>query len=405
MSKILFLAHRAPFPPDKGDKIRAFHILRHLAVRHDVWLGAGADDPAAAADLDLAALNCRDVCIAPLGRVRRTANMIGGLAAGAPLSVARFRHPRLERWVQTVLTEVSPDLVLVYSSALAQYVIGRMSPGTRLVVDFVDADAEKWRAYAAAAVFPMRAVYAREARRLTAFEGGVLRVAEAGIVVSETERRLLAGQHPAEACKLRVAPNGVDLDYFAPHPGRGDGRTVVMCGRMDYQANIDGAGWFAREILPKLHVRCPDAVFRIVGAAPTAEVCALGDLRGVEVTGAVPDVRPHLAQACAVVAPLRVARGIQNKVLEGMAAARPVIATPAALDGIAAAAGRHVLVAADAGSFARAVGDVLCGIAPEALGANGRGFVERRHHWPAQLALFESLLGLADPEGSAQASA
>ena len=405
MAKILFLAHRVPFPPDKGDKIRAFHILRHLAARHEVWLGAGVDDPADFKHVESMALPVCDACLAPLGRVRRGLNMLSALSASEPLSVARFRHPRLERWVAQVLDEVRPDLVFVYSSALAQYVVGRMAPGTRLVIDFVDADAEKWRAYAERAAPPLKAVYAREFRQLVAYETRALAAAETGLLVSETERRLLAAQSPAGARKLHVMPNGVDAQYFAGAEGHGDGRTIVLCGRMDYMPNIDAAAWFAREILPIVRRRRADAVFRIVGAAPTAAVRALGRLPGVEVIGAAPDVRPHLAQAAVVVAPLRIARGIQNKVLEGMAAARPMVATPQALDGIAAIAGRDLLIGETAAEFGQAVGDVLTGRAPPTQGAAGRAFVLAHHQWSAQLRALDRLIGETAPGRSAEAAA
>jgi sugar transferase (PEP-CTERM/EpsH1 system associated) len=393
MAKILFLAHRIPFPPDKGDKIRAFHILRRLAADHEVWLGAGVDDPADPTRWDGAEIACQDTCFARLGRVRRGGNMLGALARGAPLSVARFRHPELARWVDRVLTEVRPDLVFIYSSAMAQYVLGRMPPGARLVIDFVDADAEKWRAYAQAARAPMSLLYAREFRRLVAYESGALAQAQAGILVSRTERRLLGALIPEGAGKLHVMANGVDADYFAPMgPWGGDGRSLVLTGRMDYPPNIDAATWFAEEILPRVQARHPNARFRIVGSAPTAAVRALARRAGVEVTGAVPDVRPYLAQAAAVVAPLRLARGIQNKVLEGMAAARPVIATSQALDGIDAEPGRDVLVAEGADAFAAAACEVLEQRAPEAIGERARRFVLAHHQWPALLERLVPLL-------------
>ncbi len=166
MAKILFLAHRAPFPPDKGDKIRAFNILRHLAARHDVWLGALADDPADRRRRDPALEGLRGVCLPPLGRLRRGWNMACGAVSGAPLSVARFRHPALGRWIETTLRDVRPDVVLVFSSALAQYVLGRLDPGVRLILDFVDADAQKWLDYAGATAPPARWLYRMEGRRL-----------------------------------------------------------------------------------------------------------------------------------------------------------------------------------------------------------------------------------------------
>ena len=405
MAKILFLAHRLPFPPDKGDKIRAFHILRHLAARHEVWLGAGVDDPADFRHTDSVALPICDACFAPLGPLRRGVNMLGGLISGEPLSVARFRHPKLARWVTRVLEDVRPDVVFVYSSALARYVVGRTAPGTRLVIDFVDADAEKWRAYAERAKPPLKAIYQREFRSLAAFESRALASAGAGLLVSETERRLLAAQSPAEAHKLRVMPNGVDARYFGASESPSDGRSIVLCGRMDYAPNIDAAAWFAGEILPIVRSRRPDALFRIVGAAPTAAVRALARLPGVEVTGAVPDVRPYLAQAAVVVAPLRIARGVQNKVLEGMAAARPVVATPQALDGIAASIGRDLLVGETAAEFAQAVSDVLTGRASLGLGASARAFVLAHHQWAVQLRALDRLIGEDVAGASAEAAA
>jgi sugar transferase (PEP-CTERM/EpsH1 system associated) len=405
MAKVLFLAHRAPFPPNKGDKIRAFHILEHLAARHEVWLGAAADDAADLQHLAMAKTRYAEAYFAPLGGARRALNMLGGALAGAPLSVARFRHPALERWIDHVLADVRPDVVYVYSSALAQYVTGRTRPETRVVIDFVDADAEKWRAYAERAKAPMRWVYGAEFRRLVRFDRKALAAATAGILVSETERRLLAGFLPQDAAKLQVIPNGVNTDYFQPGVEPSDGRSIVFCGTMDYRPNVEGAVWFAREILPKVRAAVPAAVFRIVGAKPSAQVLALAGLEGVEVTGAVPDVRPYLAQAAVIVAPLRIARGIQNKVLEGMAAGRPMVATPEALDGIDAEVGRDVLTGADATGLASAVGDVLEGRAPADLGQRGRDYVVAHHQWAGHLKALDRIISDIVHPPSRQASA
>lgn len=392
MAKVLFLAHRIPFPPDKGDKIRAFHLLEHLAARHDIWLGAGADDLQDLKHTPEMRKRCVEVCIAPLGRMRRLVNMAGALLNGTPLSVARFRHPQLGRWIEKVLREIQPDLVLVYSSALGQYVLGRLEPGSRMIVDFVDADAEKWNAYAQKAKWPLRWLYAREARTLASFDRTLLDEAIAGLLISETERRLMAGFVEGQADKLQVMPNGVDTNYFHLMALPEGGSDIVLCGRMDYLPNIDAAEWFARDILPRIRESCPDARFRIVGAAPTPAVIALQQLPGVQVVGSVLDVRPYLAGAAAVVAPLRIARGIQNKVLEGMAAGRPVIATPQALDGIAAKVGRDVLVAEDAEGFAKAVLSVLQNRAPTDIGQRGRDFVVDHHRWAAKLSTLDVLV-------------
>jgi sugar transferase (PEP-CTERM/EpsH1 system associated) len=404
MAKILFLSHRIPFPPDKGDKIRAFHILRRLTANHEVWLGAPVDDAIDLGRVEAAAAGCAGACLPALGAMRRGLNMASGLLSGAPLSVARFRHPVIDRWIGEVLRDVRPDLVFVYSSALAQHLMDRLPADVPMVVDFVDADAAKWQAYAQTAAPPMRWVFAREARRLVTFERDVLARAAAGLVITEPERQVMARLQPEGAHKLTVMSNGVELGP-EPEPMPHGPPRIVMCGRMDYRANVDGAAWFAREVLPLVQAAVPAATFRIVGAAPTRQVLDLAALPGVTVTGAVPEVRPQLDAAHVIVAPLRVARGIQNKVLEGMAAGRPVVATPGALEGIAAQPGVEVLQADGAVAFAGAVLDVIQERAPGDLGKRGRRFVERRHRWDAELRVLERLVADLAPDPSAEAAA
>jgi sugar transferase (PEP-CTERM/EpsH1 system associated) len=391
VAKILFLAHRLPFPPDKGDKIRAFHMIRRLAARHEVWLGAPIDDSADLSRLDPAALGCAEAVCPWLGPGRRAFNMATALLAGDPISVARFRHPDLDGWIERVLREIRPDLVVLYSSALGECLLDRLPDGLPLLVDFVDADAAKWATYAAAAPWPLSWLFRREARKLLAFESSLLSRADAALLVTDAERQVMAGMQPQWAAKLETMGNGVDLEAFPAAPPA-HGRLIVMCGRMDYRANVEGARWFAEEVLPLIRKRAQAAVFRIVGSAPTAAVRALARLPGVEVTGAVPKVWPHLAEATVVVAPLRFARGIQNKVLEGLAAARPVVATSAALEGLEAAPGREVLAADEPAAFAEAVLQVLEGDAPQDLGSRGREFVESRHRWDLQLRKLDGLV-------------
>ena len=390
VAKILFLAHRVPYPPDKGDKIRAYHLLQQLAPRHEIWLGAGVDEDAAPGCADWVRTISRDACLPRLGPVRRSVSMALGGAAGLPLSVARFGHPTLRRWVCRVLGEVRPDVVWVHSSALARYALGpaRVAP---LIVDFVDADAEKWRAYAEATRPPLSWVYRAEFERLVRYERRVMDEAAAGVVISEAERRLQAALQPRGADRLRVISNGVDAGYFHPAEGPSAEPAIVLCGRMDYAPNVDGAEWFAKEVLPMVRARTPAARFLVVGASPTAAVRSLARLPGVDVTGTVPDVRPYLARAAVVVAPLRIARGVQNKVLEAMASARPVVATPQATQGIGARGGEELLIAADAVEFAERVRQVLAGEWPR-LGEQGRRYVLERHSWEAEASEAERLI-------------
>jgi sugar transferase (PEP-CTERM/EpsH1 system associated) len=404
VAKILFLAHRLPFPPDKGDKIRAFHMIRRLAARHEVWLGAPIDDRADLSRLDPAALGCAEVACPRLGPGRRAFNMAIALFTGDPLSVARFRHPDLARWIEQVLREVRPDMVVLYSSALGEPLLGRLPDGLPLLVDFVDADAAKWAAYAAAAPWPLSWLFRREARKLVAFESALLSRADAALLVSDAERQVMARLQPQWAAKLEVMSNGVDLEAFPPAPAA-SGSVIIMCGRMDYRANVEGARWFAHEVFPLIRKRAPEAIFRIVGAGPTRAVRTLAQLPGVEVTGAVPKVWPHLAEGRVVVAPLRFARGIQNKVLEGLAAARPVVATTAALEGLEVVPGREALAADEPAAFAGAVLQVLEGSAARELGDRGREFVENRHQWDVQLRKLCSLVERLTASTSGEAAA
>lgn len=407
MAKILFLAHRVPFPPNKGDKIRAFHELAHLARHHDIWLGAGADDPADLAHLAEARRRFRGAYFGLPGRAQTAFNLARAALDGTPLSVARFYHPGLMRWCAGILRDVRPDLVFVFSSAAAQFVPGRLPRGTKLIADFVDADAEKWRAYAETSPVPQRWLYGSEFRRLVRYEAKVAAAAAAGVFVSQTERDLFAGFVPQAAPRLSVVPNGVDTDFFSPDPQFGTVRvdSIVFSGTMDYKPNIDAVTWFARDLLPLVRRRVPGAYLRIVGAKPSGAVLALAKLEGVEVTGSVPDMRPYLQQAGVIVAPLRIARGIQNKVLEGMAMARPVVTTPQALDGIAARPDTDLLVANSAAEFAEKVVAILQGRAPAALGANARATVVAHYSWAHHLGDLDQLIARALHDGSGQAAA
>ena len=405
VAKILFLAHRLPFPADKGDKIRAFHMIRRLTSRHEVWLGAPRDDGSKVLPFDAVELGCAEVASPKLSAGRRAFNMATALFTGDPLSVARFRHPELVRWVEQTLRQVRPDLIVLYSSALGEMIVDRLPDGLPLLVDFVDADVAKWAAYATAAPWPLSWVFRREARKLQAYESRLLARADVATLISDDEREVMGRIQPEWLSKLETMGNGVDLSMFPAAPPA-QGRLIVMCGRMDYRANVEGARWFAGEVFPIIRKRAPTAVFRIVGAGPTAAVRALSRLQGIEVTGAVDRVWPHLAEAKVVVAPLRFARGIQNKVLEGLAAARAVVATSAALEGLEAVPGRQVLTADEPVAFAESVLQVLEGRAPEDLGIRGRELVETLYPWDLRLAkldsLVEGLVASASSETSAE---
>jgi sugar transferase (PEP-CTERM/EpsH1 system associated) len=394
MSEILFLAHRIPYPPDKGDKIRSYHLLRAFAERHTVHLATFIDDPADWQHIDAVMKLCAETCIRPLNpRAAKLRSATGYLNRG-PLSVAYYSDRELRRWVLELAARRSLAGVFVFSSSMAQYAEGlSVRDGAARVIDFCDVDSDKWRQYALAHRYPLKAVYLREARTLAAAEARYVREFDASIVISDVEAQILRDLAGGDPHRIRVVSNGVDTEYFdparqLPTPFPKDSRPVVFTGAMDYEANADGVRWFVREVLPGVRSHTPAAAFFIVGSNPSAGVRALAAEPGVIVTGRVPDVRPYLAHADVVVAPLRIARGLQNKVLEALAMARPIVATENAVQGIPDASRAGIRVANDAGEMVDAITAILDS---GGSGSLGRAFVQSRHSWKVNLSVATDL--------------
>lgn len=397
MDDLLFLAHRIPYPPDKGDKIRSWHLLRHLARHWRVHLGCLVDDPQDWRHLPVLADLCASVHAAPLHpRLARLRGVAAPLT-GQPLSFAYFHHRGLAAWVRHRHAQRPIAAQFIFSSAMAGYAEAITGFDGVRIVDLCDLDSAKWRAYAATARPPRRWIWDYEAQALARAERAIARRADACLFVSEAEADLFRRQDGVDGARVHAVGNGIDLDTFTPahhhpNPYPPDGPVLVFTGVMDYHPNIDAVTWFTREALPIIQVRCPTARFAIVGARPTAAVRRLGALRGVIVTGRVPDIRPWLAHAALAVAPLRIARGVQNKVLEAMAMARPVVASPQAVAGIDATPGRDLLVADGAAAVAGAVLDLLGDPAAAAnLGARARARVEADYRWDARLQALDRL--------------
>lgn len=393
MGEILFLAHRIPFPPDRGDKIRSWNLVKKLAEIAPVHIAAFADD---ARDLGhapaLAKVAASHKIV--LRDVNRPLAAIRGLMGGRPLSVALFEHAELRTHVARILVERPISAIVAYSCQMAQYV-PEASPGVRFIMDFVDVDSAKYAAYGQSQLGPMGWINRREGRKLLDFERLVARRADVCLFVSEAEAQLFRAASDLGPDRVIALENGVDLAYFDPHADfqplppdqRGQGPLIVFTGQMDYRPNVEAVDSFARNGLAPIRARYPDCRFAIVGRDPVPAVRALASWPGVLVTGAVGDVRGWLAAADIVVAPLRLARGVQNKVLEAMAMARPVIASPQAAEGIDAFPGRDLLVARDSAEEAAAALDLLDN--PEAaarLGRAARARVEARYSWNATLA-------------------
>ncbi len=406
MGDILFLAHRSPFPPDRGDKIRAYNVLKYLAARERVHLLAFADDPR---DLEhsrgLAPLTAsRSIIWRSKSRPRA---LIEALAQRRPASLTAFDSRVMRDAVADILARHSIDTIYVFSGQMAQYLPAPTR--ARVVMDFCDMDSLKFADYAKASRGPMRWLMRREAQLLFQFERQVARRADASLFVSEAEADLFRTR--SGAANVQVVENGIDTDFFDPAASfrhlDTTGKLIVFTGQMDYRPNVEAVIWFAETVFPHIRLAHPDAAFAIVGRNPADSVKALARQEGVKVTGEVADVRPWLDAAACVVAPLKIARGIQNKVLEAMAMERPVVASGPAAEGIdhdgTIMSGDNVADVADA------VNGLLADpAAAMALGRAARERVKARYGWTARLAALDMLIGrprgmAADAKGLATA--
>ena len=389
----LFLAHRIPYPPNRGDKIRSWNMLKFLSNRGRVHLACFADDAGDAAHIE----GLRAELGSRLGEMHvevRTARRVGAavqaLSTGAPVSLPMFASAPMQRFVDSVL-ETSPiETVFAFSGQMAQFVPDPCP--VRFVMDFVDMDSAKFAAYAAGHRGAMSWIHAREAERLFAFERATAARADLSLFVSEAEAGLFRTRAALPGADIRAVHNGIDLGFYDPTaafpPIAGPAAPmIVFTGQMDYRPNVEAVTAFADETLPAIRAARPDAVFAIVGRQPLEEVRRLAGRPGILVSGAVADVRSWIAAAACVVAPLRTARGIQNKVLEAMAMAKPVVASPAAFEGIEAEPGRDLLVADGGQAEAEAVLGLFAD--PQraaAIGRAARARMESAYRWEARLA-------------------
>jgi sugar transferase (PEP-CTERM/EpsH1 system associated) len=403
MEPLLYLVHRIPFPPNKGDKVRSYNLLRFLSSRYQVHLGSFVDDSEDLRHVPQLAeyyTSSRLVSVRPeFARLRSLA----GLWTGEPLTLRYYRDASLAKWVEEVVLREGITKAVVFSSAMAQYVagVGKL----HVVVDFVDVDSAKWEQYSHSRRWPLAPIYGREGRRLLGFERRVAARTEASVFVTKAEADLFRRLAPECASRVHEVRNGVDTAFFAPSPDLPcpygpEEEAIVFTGAMDYWPNVDAVSWFVRDVLPEIGAVRPRARFYIVGMHPAAPVVALARDPRVTVTGLVPDVRPYLHHARVVVAPLRVARGIQNKVLEAMAMARPVVVSAAAAEGLSGVPGMDFEVAGDARDFAGKTIALMGQTESSALGALARARILADHDWTTNLMPFATLLDAVASPGS-----
>ena len=405
---IVYLVHRFPYPPDRGDRIRAYHIIRRLAGRCRLSVVAFTDSAIPAADRAALGKHCDHLEVVPVRRVSQLGKAGWSLMRGRSATCGAFASSAFTQAIRRVVEAAPADRVLLSTSGLADYVLGTELRGVPFVADFVDLDSQKWADYAQATPPGLRAIYTLESRRLQQVEAATANSAQAVTLVTAEEAELCQRVCNGPIC---VATNGVDLEYY--RPAAADDRladddsaesgpaTCVFVGVMDYRPNVDGVEWFARAVWPEVRKRFPSARFRIVGRNPVRRVRRLQAVAGVEVVGGVPDVRPYLHEATVAISPLRIARGLQNKVLEAMACGKAVVASSRAAAGLAAQPERDLLVADSADEWTATLTALFTNAERRRqLGAAARRYAESQHDWADCLAPLTDVL-LTQPPVSA----
>jgi sugar transferase (PEP-CTERM/EpsH1 system associated) len=393
--RIFFVCRRVPFPPDRGDKIATFNQIRHLAARHEVHVFCVGDG---APDLDnISGLNdfAKSVTTAPVSGLTIKLRALKALIDGQPLSLAALDTAKLHAAIRRKFAELAPDLIIVYSCNMAQF--AEHFEDVPRIMEFGDLDSLKWRQYAERSRIPLKWIYGLEERRLLAYERRIARSFSHSLVHTELEKRDF--QRLIPGVPVAVVGNGVDLDYFRSTGTTKQPASIVFTGVMDYRPNVDAVIWFCNEILPVIQAAIPDANFTICGSRPVRAVMRLSNLSGVTVTGSVPDTRPYLDRAEVFVAPLRIARGVQNKLLEALAMGLPCVVSTAAWNGTAIPIGEGVVATNDPPQFAANVIDLLRDADWRAeMGRRARALAEADYRWEAQMARLDQIIAAAVPQ-------
>ena len=387
--RIFFICQRVPFPPDRGDKITTFHEIRHLSTTHEVHVFCLADGSRDLDNIPDARRYAKSVTAVPVGGWTSKLRSLKAMLTGEPLSVAAFSETRLHYAIRQKFAELRPDLIMVYSCNVAQY--AEHFPEVPRIMQFAELDSSRWGQFALRSRSPLRWVYAIEQRRFFAYERHIARTFSHALVCTAAEQRDFERLIPSVPVSL--VGNGVDLEYFrsrgiAKQPG-----SIVFTGVMDYFPNIDAVAWFCDEVLPIVQRQVPEAGLTICGSRPAAAVRRLAKKRGVAVTGRVPDTRPYLDEAEVFVAPMRMARGIQNKLLEALSMGLPCVASEAAATATVVPDGEGILAADDAREFAGHVVRLLRdGEFRAAMARKARAAAEAHYRWDEQMACLDRVI-------------
>lgn len=391
MKSLLFICHRIPYPPNKGDKIRSYNILKYLSKHYRVHLGAFVDDPDDFRYEHVVSEMCASYRLLPLNPSLGKIKSLSGIIKGLPLSLPYYADRKMQQWVDKVVADNELAGVLVFSSTMAQYIADERFSHLKRYMDFIDIDSDKWAQYQQHASPIMKLVYRYEAQMLFSWEKRVANEFDRSFFVSEKEAELFRKMVPGVSEKISYFNNGVDTEYYSPgnsyeSPYQDSFRAIVFTGAMDYWANIDAVVWFSKHVLPAVCEKVSDLKFYIVGAKPDEKVKALAASPHIVVTGSVDDVRPYLAYAAVAVAPMRIARGIQNKVLEAMAMALPTVTTSQGYEGIDAVRGQELLVVDDVSDWVDTLINIVTKDQHNPIGQAARRLVVENYSWQGSLA-------------------
>jgi len=391
--QILFLTHRIPYPPDKGERIRAFHELRYLAARHEVDLFCFADTQECAENQRFLRDLCRSVYVEVPPKATRLARAAGNFLAGQPMSFGFFHSPQFSEKVRSALQQSSYDVIFIYCSSMGES-IPSPSPAP-VVVDFVDADSQKFMQYASRSGFLRRWLYLREARAVARAEQSLGQMAALSFAVTEHDARELGG-NGRDGFKVEVVANGVHVPDVSERDDEAQFQELkpfaLFVGTMNYPPNSDAAAYFARDILPLVRKTNPGLKFVIVGRDPDRHVRALAKIPGVFVRGAVQGAFDYFRNADVSVAPFRISQGFHNKIAESLAVGTPVITTSRAMAGIGLSEREGLFVADTSEDFAGKVNSVLRDSRLRRELRLQAPAVRQRLSWDARLCRFEQLI-------------
>ncbi|MGQ9503360.1 MAG: TIGR03087 family PEP-CTERM/XrtA system glycosyltransferase [Thermogutta sp.] len=395
--RILYLVHRTPYPPNRGHRIRSFHWLDYLAQRADVDLAFLADGPISQEHLDELRARCRQVTWDRTTHFGQRLRGIVSLLRGRSVTEAAFNSQRLNATLSTWVSQKTYDWIIAYCSSMAIYLKRLPVAPPQCVVDLVDVDSQKWLDYAERTSGLSASLYRLEGNRLRRLERELDHMAKFLVFVTEQESRIY--QAFCATDKIRIVENGVDLDYFnldlaESLESSGGPLRLVFVGAMDYYPNVDGVRWFIREVWPRIR-KDGEVVFEIVGAGAKKDLAhVVENTPGVRLVGDVPDVRPYLHGSIGVI-PLRIARGLQNKVLEAMAMGCPVVASPVALEGLDVRVGEDVLSAREADEWVAELTQLIRSpVMRRKLGIAARTRIESRYRWSDRLKVLEEMLAI-----------